>query len=258
MQQDKDILEVSDLLLDLAITLMASGAHTSRVVRNVERVAESFGYSTDLTIFQLSVLMTITRMNDSNVRHTAIRKIKPMALNFRTISNLSALTWNAYDNKLPLQEIRDEFNDIIQTPRLSRWTVLFLVACANAAFCRLFMGDWYAMLFVFAGTFLAFFLRQEMTERHINHFVVFITCAFLSSMIAGTSILLNIGKTPDVALATSVLFLIPGVPMINSIIDILEGHVLAGTSRLMNAMNLIICIALGLYLTLQILGVDKL
>ena len=77
-------------------------------------------------------------------------------------------------------------------------------------------------------------------------------------MIAGISYKLNIGTTPDVALATSVLFLIPGVPMINSIIDILEGHVLAGTSRLINATNLIICIALGLFITLQLLGVDQL
>lgn len=46
--------------------------------------------------------------------------------------------------------------------------------------------------------------------------------------------------------------------MINSIIDILEGHVLAGTSRLINATNLIICIALGLFITLQLLGVDQL
>lgn len=258
MQHETDILEVSDLLLNLAITLMAVGAHTSRVVRNVERTAESFGYGTDITIFQKSVLMTITRLNDSSVKHTSIRKIKLMALNFRTISNLSALSWNAYDNKLPLQELRDEYNDIMNTPRLSRWLVLFLVACANASFCRLFMGDCYAMLFVFLGTLVAFFLRQEMMERHINHFVIFITCAFVSSMIAGVSVYYAIGTTPHVALATSVLFLIPGVPMINSIIDILEGHVLAGVSRLINAMNLIICIALGLFITLQLLGVDKL
>lgn len=258
MQQQTNILEVSDVLLNLAITLMAVGAHTSRVVRNVERVAESFGYNTDITIFQKSVLMTLTRLNDSSVRHTAIRKIKPMALNFRIISNLSALTWSAYDNKLPLEELKEEYNAILSEPRMSRWLVLFLVACANASFCRLFMGDLYAMLFVFIGTFVAFFVRQEMMARHINHFVIFIICSFISSLIAGISFVFNIGTTTDVALATSVLFLIPGVPMINSIIDILEGHVLAGISRLINAMNLIICIALGLFITLQLLGVDKL
>ena len=55
---------------------------------------------------------------------------------------------------------------------------------------------------------------------------------------------------------TSVLFLIPGVPLINSILDILEGHVLVGLSRTINATILIICIALGLSMTLLILGKD--
>lgn len=258
MQNEPDIIEVSDLLLDLAITLMASGAHTSRVVRNVARTAESFGYSTDVVVFQKSVLMTVTDLDDSTVRLTSIRKIKPMPLNLRIVSNLSALTWAAHDYHLPLDELKQEYNSIVNEPRSSRWVVLFLVACANASFCRLFSGDIYAMLFVFISTFVAFFVRQELMGRHINHFLIFIVCSFITSMIAGMSVIFGIGATPNVALATSVLFLVPGVPMITGVIDILEGHVLAGTSRLINASILIICIALGLFVTLQILGVNNL
>ena len=54
----------------------------------------------------------------------------------------------------------------------------------------------------------------------------------------------------EVALATSPLFLVPGVPLINGVIDIVEGHVLIGVSRLVNAMLLIVCIAVGLSATL--------
>ena len=64
--------------------------------------------------------------------------------------------------------------------------------------------------------------------------------------------------TPETALGTSVLFLIPGVPLINSIFDLLEGHVLVGISRAVNALILIVCIALGLSATLLILGLDTL
>ena len=44
----------------------------------------------------------------------------------------------------------------------------------------------------------------------------------------------------------------------NSIIDILGGHVLIGVSRAMNAGLLIICIAIGLSATLLLLGKDAL
>ena len=57
-------------------------------------------------------------------------------------------------------------------------------------------------------------------------------------------------SSAETALATSVLFLVPGVPLINGVIDIVEGHILIGCSRLINALLLIICIAIGLSATL--------
>jgi uncharacterized membrane protein YjjP (DUF1212 family) len=71
-------------------------------------------------------------------------------------------------------------------------------------------------------------------------------------------VLYNIGNTPDIALGTSVLYLVPGVPLINGVIDVIEGHVLAGVSRLINAALLIICLSIGLSLTLLLLGVNAL
>ncbi|WP_418406410.1 threonine/serine exporter family protein, partial [Alistipes putredinis] len=47
-------------------------------------------------------------------------------------------------------------------------------------------------------------------------------------------------------------FLVPGVPLINGVIDIVEGHILIGCSRLINALLLIVCIAVGLSATLMI------
>jgi uncharacterized membrane protein YjjP (DUF1212 family) len=50
-----------------------------------------------------------------------------------------------------------------------------------------------------------------------------------------------------------VLYLIPGVPLINGVIDIVEGHVLTGFARLVEATLLIICIAVGLSITLMLI-----
>lgn len=51
MSRNTDIQELSNFLLDFATTLMAVGSHTSRVVRNVTRIADSFGYGVDMTVF---------------------------------------------------------------------------------------------------------------------------------------------------------------------------------------------------------------
>lgn len=248
------IRDLSNFLLDYATTLMAAGVHTSRVVRNVNRIAESFGYEAEMTIFQRHITLHILYHQDDSVRRTSLRTIPAGAFNFEIISNLSTLSWQAHDNHLTLYELREQFNAIVTKPRISRWWVLGLVSFANAAFCRLFGGDVWAMGLVLVATFVGFWIRQEMTIRRVNHLAVFIVSAFVASMIASLGVRASLGDTPQIALGTSVLFLIPGVPLINSIIDLLEGYVLIGISRAVNALTLIICISLGLSATLLILG----
>ena len=43
-EHSKKIQELSNFLLDYATTLMAVGSHTSRIVKNGTRSAESFGF----------------------------------------------------------------------------------------------------------------------------------------------------------------------------------------------------------------------
>ena len=250
--------ELSNFLLDLSRTLMGAGAHTSRVVRNVTRIAESFGYKVDMTIFQMHITMTIRHAKDDTVRRTSVGKIGAAAFNFNTISQISTLSWEAHDDHLSFRELLERYKQIIHEPRLSRWWVLGLVTAANACFCRLFGGDVYAMGIVAVATLIGFFIRQEMSARYINHMAIFLVCSFIASLIAATGFWFHLSSTPETALGTSVLFLIPGVPLINSIFDLLEGHVLVGISRAVNALILIVCIALGLSATMLILGLDML
>jgi uncharacterized membrane protein YjjP (DUF1212 family) len=250
--------QISDLLTDIASSLMTSGAHTMRIIQNVSRMAKTFGYDIDLSVFQLSIMMSITNKENPSNRMTIIKKTKPLLLNFTCVSDISALSWDTYDKNLPYDEVRRKFEEIISQKRMSRWLVLILVGFANAAFCGLFKGDLYAISLVFIGTLAGFYVRQEMIIKKINHLVVFTTSAFVASLISGIGYVLPLGNTPEIALAASVLYLIPGVPLINSVLDIIEGHILTGIARLVNASSLIVCIAIGLFASMLILGLTKL
>ena len=142
------------------------------------------------------------------------------------------------------------YDEIVARPRLDPIFTLILVGLANASFCRLFGGEWCAVGIVFTATLLGFYLKQRMQAKGFNHYVIFIASSFAASMYASVALMFD--TTSEVALATSVLFLIPGVPLINGVIDIVEGHVLNGIARLASALMLIICIAIGLSCTLMI------
>jgi uncharacterized membrane protein YjjP (DUF1212 family) len=255
---NSDIQEVGDLLADVASILMTSGAHTMRITQNVSRMASTFGYQIDLSIFQLSIMMTIMSVDDPSIRLTLVRKTKPMLLNFTIVSELSTLSWNTLDKKMTLNQAKDKYQEIIEKKRTSKKLVLFLVSCANASFCGLFHGDLYAIALVFLGTMIGFLVRQKLIQKNVNHLIAFSASAFAASLLAGMGYVFDLGTTPDIAIASSVLYLIPGVPLINSILDIIQGHVLTGTARLVNACSLIVCLAIGLFGSMLILGLEKL
>ncbi len=64
------------------------------------------------------------------------------------------------------------------------------------------------------------------------------------------------GTTPEIALGTSVLYLIPGVPYINAISDIIGRHYLCALSRFMDACVLTCCLSAGLCIGMFILGLN--
>jgi uncharacterized membrane protein YjjP (DUF1212 family) len=243
MNINEKLKEIAIFIADYATCLLGSGVHTSRVIRNSKRIGESLGVTIRMTTFHKSLILTIYDDQNANV-YTEVVDIPALPVNFEYNSELSSLSWKAYDNHLPLAVLREEYNQIKAKPKMSPYWVLLLVGFANASFCRLFGGDWIAVGIVFIATLTGFFIRQQMQRKHINHFIVFVISAFTASMCASTALLFD--AAAEIAIAASVLFLIPGVPLINGVIDIVEGHTLTGGSRLIQAFLLIICIAAGL------------
>ena len=110
------------------------------------------------------------------------------------------------------------------------------------------------MLFVFLSTLIGFYARQELNKRHTYHYFVVLVASALSSMTAGLLILTGLSSTPQIALSTSVLYLIPGVPIINGIMDFFDGYMMNGISRLMNALFIVGSIAIGVSVTVILLN----
>lgn len=260
MQQEENkihnkLKETAIFLAEYAATMMAVGAQTSRIQLNTVRMARSFGYHINLLVFPKTLSITLLDV-EHNHSYTYIKKTPSMGINFKANMKLSALSWKAFDHKLPLNELWRIFKLIVKEKRESPWLVLVLVSFANACFCRLFDGNLTSMIIVWIATFVGFFIRQQLTKRGLNHLAVFVICAFVSTMIGITDFLSFHGGTEDITLGTSMLYLVPGVPLINGVMDIIDGHALDGIARLTNACLMIICIALGLSATVIMFGID--
>ena len=82
---------------------------------NREKFGEIAGNSVSYTHLDV-----YKRQEDYSIRRTYVRKIPALAINFQVISELSALSWEAYDHHLSLGELTAHYNEVMNEPRISR------------------------------------------------------------------------------------------------------------------------------------------
>jgi len=95
------------------------------------------------------------------------------------------------------------------------------------------------------------YVRQEAMKLRFNFYVSIFFAAATAALIAGAYFYLNPNEVYSHALSTSVLFLIPGVPMIHAISDLMDGHTMNGVVRGINVLIMAFAIALGLTVALM-------
>ncbi len=245
----KELVEVANFLSDFANTLMMSGTQTSRVAKNVKRLAKNFGFKINMIILPQTIIMTISAREHS---YTELTKIDHSAPDFTKISKLRILSWEAYKNHWSLEKCREEFAEIKKSSRFGWKQSALIVSTGNAALCQLF-GGFYSIPIVFVATLLGYISRRFLNLRGISGIISTMVAAFASASFAGFCSEIFEFKT-DICMSTSVLYLIPGVPLLNSFVDLFDGHILAGLSRLVQALETILAITLGFLGAIIILG----
>ena len=267
LREDIDKERLLDFLLRYATTQTSVGVQTNRIVVNTTRIAHAYGYEPTIMTFQRNMTMTLSPVLGDGRHSYRSLDAHPVSgmlqhrhgpLNFFFNAELSRLSWYTYDNHPSLDELEERFQKILNTPPMNRWLVLYLISQANMAFCLLFGGDLVSGLFVFLGTFCGFLLRQELNHRHVYHYLTVVLSAFVASFVVGLGAKFGYEEFPKIALSASVLYLIPGVPFINGMMDILDGYVLNGISRLLTAVMIVVSITVGLSVTLMSLGLSLL
>lgn len=242
---DPTVKEICVFIADYGASLLASGATCIRLDKNVSRIAKAYGMEAEMTVMPRHIHLTMIDERNGEIQ-TSITTVPNTCISFAINTELSRLSWAIADEKISFLEAVDRYNTIINNDRQNRWLVLLLVVMANASFCCLFGGDIIAMTVVGLATLAGYYTKTYLLGHKVDARLVFIICSFISSVIGATDMLFSLGSTPDIALGTSVLYLVPGIPYLNSFSDMLYRRYLSAFARFFDAVVLTICLSMGL------------
>lgn len=229
-----------------AANLLACGATCIRLEKNLARIARAYGYKVETTILPRHIHLTVWQ-HGRDTHHTIIQAVPPRPISFNVNAQLSQLSWDIADHKTSFAQATAHYIHILDGDSQNLWLLIPLVAVANASFCRLFGGDAIAMAVVAVATLAGFYLKTILQRIHTDPRVIIMACALVSSILGATALLFNLGTTPQIALGTSVLYLVPGIPILNSFSDLIYRHYICAFSRFIDAMTLTACLSIGLF-----------
>ena len=245
--------ELGALLLDIGISLLQAEASSSRIRTTLHRLAAAYHYVPHITIGAKSVALVLND-KDGNTLFNSALSTSLHSINFSVISAITRFSWMAAVKRLPADELKSELGKSQAAGHYPRIVILCFVSLAGAAFCYTFGGGYIEMSITFGATFCGLFVKQQLAKSKINPYICTYAAATIASLFTGFFHITGLTVSPVSAFSTCVLFLVPGVLLINSLTDLIDGNTINGIVKGVNAVIHVLAIALGLLTTIVILN----
>ena len=251
LKNQEEVKNLGKVLLEIGTLLMSNGASTARIRMTVDRIAHSFGYNADMLITHRALTLSISD-DENNQLYNNLKRTSPHGVNFKLVSGISRMSWRIVQQNWSIEQINEDLKRLQALPHYPRIIILSFVSLAGASFCRLAGGNAIEMLIAFVATFAGLFARQEVLKKKFNPYIGVLVGATVSALISGSFSLIGPDFPFEHGFATSVLYLIPGSPLIHSFTDLIEGNTLNGILRWAHGLIIAFMIALGLTISIYI------
>ncbi|MHC6528428.1 MULTISPECIES: threonine/serine exporter family protein [unclassified Vibrio] len=243
---------VSRLIAQAGQMLLAHGAESTLVGDIMRRIGLASGMN-EVEVSLSASSLVITTVYDGHCITTA-RRCPDRGINMRVVTQVQRicimLERGIIDPPMAQHKLEK-----ISPARYNRWLVLVMIGLSCASFSRLAGGDWSVFAMTFLASSVGMVVRQEIGHRHFNPLLNFTATAFVTTVISAQAVTLQIGNRPELAMASSVLMLVPGFPLINAVADMLKGYINMGIARFTMASLLTLATSLGIVAAMTLIGV---
>ena len=229
------------------------GAESRLIEQTTQRIGLALGAdNVELSISPDAIVIT-SLVNGHCV--TTTRRCHDRGINMQMVCDVQRICVMVEKQLLDAKEVKKRLQRL-KPFKHNRWLVVLMIGFSCASFSHFFGGDRAAYWVTFVAACLAMILRQELAHRQHNPFVNFAAAAFLATIITSVGVIFEAGENPQIAMAASVLLLVPGFPLINAVSDMLKGHINMGIARWVFATLLATSVSIGIVAAIAVTGVS--
>ena len=252
----EDQQRITRLCVRCGLLLMQYGAESTTIVDLCKRLGLSLGAGSVECSLAFNGITVTTIYNNRCI--TTLRASTTHVINVNIIVQIQRIILDLEKmNASEALEHASERFDELDRSSYPFWLVAVMVGVACACFAHLAGGNVLVVSLTFLAGMCGQLVRYYMTKLFFNPFVVTGCTAFCASVISSLGLLVGFGNDPHIAIASSILLLVPSFPLINSFSDMLKGYMNMGIGRFMFVIILTLSAGIGISLALLLLQIRQ-
>lgn len=236
--------EVLDLALMAGHILLENGAEIYRVEETIDRICGYYGVNSE-NAFVLSNGIFLTAGSARESFFAKVQHIPVSGTHLNKVAAVNQLSREIVEGKHTIQDAYRILEEIRTMQGKKRWMQTLASGVGSAAFCIFFGGTFGDSLAAFAAGICLYLYVLWLSVPHLSKIVGNIGGGALVTVVCCLLYLMGVGENLNFMMIGTIMPLVPGVAFTNSIRDVADGDYISGSVRMLDALLVFFCIAIG-------------
>ena len=250
---DYDEDEVMELAMQAGALLLENGAEVFRVEETMDRICRSYGVESGGQFILMNYILSTAGEGHGHMfargRHIPVR-----GSHLDKVAAVNQLSREIAEGKYTVSEAYQALEKIRQMPEKRKSIQILASGVASGAFCCLFGGNLMDCLAAAIAGFLIYVYILYISGPHLSKIVGNIGGGAFVTFICNLLYMAGIGNHLNFMIIGSMMPLVPGVAFTVAIRDAADGDYISGTVRMIDALLVFICIAIGVGMGIAVLS----
>ena len=235
-----------EIALDLAMLVLRNGGSTWMADRTFRNVAKGYGREGATAAWRLD--FAAAHCMTSSGALTVVRSVGNTRVNLVRVSEAAMLSEKVARGEVDPVKLRSEIERIsILVMPYNRLLMMIAAALGAAAFCRIGGGDWTAAGAALVAASVGQAARSQLVNTTLPPGAIVLTCGVISAWCAALFIRIGMSHVGAPTLLASVVYLVPGLPLINGFMDAMgDKFLIVGLERIIRAVVLFVVLAIAI------------